>query len=380
MPIDRRIFNHFNYHLLLVVLAICAAGLIVLYSAGYNPNSTGESLGFWSYTAKSAPFAKQFMFMAVGLLAMVVGMILNNQTLYRLAYPLYTITIILLILVLLFGTVVNGSRRWFPIGGFRFQPSEMAKVVVILVMARYLSRTRLNPGGFTLKGIFWPLLLIAIPMALVIRQPDLGTSLAIGACGAGILFFIGIRPRTLLLLGITAMIAVVPLWQTLHTYQKKRVLTLVNPAADPLGSGYHLNQSKIAVGSGAFSGKGYMQGTQSQLEFLPEHTTDFVFSVLSEEWGFLGSTFVVSLYCALIFLLLRVALKSRDLFATFVVVGIATLFLFHAVVNIGMVIGVLPVVGITLPLFSYGGTSVMVSMFCIGIVLGISMRRYQFGQ
>ncbi|MDZ4786263.1 MAG: rod shape-determining protein RodA [bacterium] len=380
MLIDRRIFNHFNYKLLLATLFICAAGLVVLYSAGFDPNSTSRNLGIFGYAPKSVPFTKQAMFMGVGLIFMLVGMVVNSQSLYRVAYPFYIACILMLIGVLLFGTVVNGSRRWFPIGDFRFQPSEIAKVAVILVMARYLSRTRLPLGGFTLKSIIIPTLLMLLPMSLIIRQPDLGTALSLGSAGFGMLFFVGIRPRTLVSLAILGAIAVVPVWNSLHDYQKRRVWTLIDPTSDPLGSGYHLNQSKIAVGSGAFAGKGYFQGTQAQLEFLPEHTTDFVFSVLAEEWGFLGSVIVLGLYFFFMVSLLSIISKSRDIFASFIVVGVSSLFFFHIIVNIGMVIGILPVVGITLPLFSYGGSSVLVSMFCIGIVLGISMRKYQFGR
>ena len=380
MLIDRRIFNHFNYHLLLVTFAICATGLIVLFSAGYNPNSAGVPLGPWSYPVKSIPFAKQLAFMGVGVLVMLLGMAINNQTLYRVAYPIYIITLLLLVVVLFSGVVVNGSRRWFALGGLRFQPSELAKVAIILVMARYLSKSKLERGGFSLARLIPPGLLILMPMLLVMKQPDLGTALAIGGTGVGILLFVGVRPKALLAMLIAGLIAVVPLWYALHDYQKKRIMTLIDPSTDPLGSGYHLNQSKIAVGSGSFAGKGYLQGTQTQLEFLPEHTTDFVFSVLAEEWGFLGSVVLLGLYFSLLMLLFRVVGKSKDLFSAFIVVGITALFLFHIVVNIGMVIGLLPVVGITLPLFSYGGSSVLIFMFCIGVVLGISMRRYQFGQ
>lgn len=380
MLIDRRVFNYFNYHLLSVVGLIATAGLIVLYSAGFNPDSTGVPLGILPITVQSIPFAKQFVFFGAGLLAMVVGMLLSSQALHRIAIPLYILAVVLLIGVLLFGTVVNGSRRWFSLGSIRFQPAELVKVAVILLMARYLSKVKPPPAGFGLRDLVMPLLILFLPMALIMKQPDLGTALVVGAAGFGMLLFVGIRPKTLGIMAIVGALAVVPIWHSLHDYQKRRILTLVNPAADPLGSGYHLNQSKIAVGSGAFLGKGYLQGTQSQLEFLPEHTTDFVFSVLSEEWGFVGSIIVIGLYAVLIFLLLGIVARSRDLYGAYVTVGITALFLFHIVTNIGMVIGVLPVVGITLPLFSYGGSSVIVSMLCIGIVLGIGMRRYQFTQ
>jgi rod shape determining protein RodA len=378
--IDRRIFKYFNYHLLGVAALIAICGLIVLYSAGYNPDSPGVPLGALSINVKSAAFAKQFAFFGAGLVAMLFGMLLSSTSLHRLAIPGYILAIILLLGVALFGTVVNGSRRWFDLGGLRFQPSELVKVAVILVMARYLSTVSPPPGGFKLKDLFAPGALLLLPMALIMKQPDLGTALVVGATGAGMLLFAGVNFRTLIMLALVAAISAIPVWYSLHDYQRNRILTLINPGADPLGSGYHLNQSKIAVGSGEFLGKGYLQGTQSQLEFLPEHTTDFVFSVLAEEWGFIGCILVIGLYATLIFQLLNMASKIRDLFGAYVIIGVATLFTFHFFTNIGMVIGVLPVVGITLPLFSYGGSSVIVCMLALGIALGIGMRRYQFGQ
>jgi len=378
--IDRRIFKYFNYHLLGVAALIAICGLMVLYSAGYNPDSPGVPLGAFSINVKSAAFAKQFAFFGAGLVAMLFGMLLSSTSLHRLAIPGYILAIILLLGVALFGTVVNGSRRWFDLGGLRFQPSELVKVAIILLIARYLSRVSPPPGGFKLRDLFAPGALLLLPMALIMKQPDLGTALVVGATGAGMLLFAGVNFRTLIMLALVAAISAIPVWYSLHDYQRNRILTLINPGADPLGSGYHLNQSKIAVGSGEFLGKGYLQGTQSQLEFLPEHTTDFVFSVLAEEWGFMGCVLVVGLYATLIFQLLNMASKIRDLFGAYVIIGVATLFTFHFVTNIGMVIGVLPVVGITLPLFSYGGSSVIVCMLALGIALGIGMRRYQFGQ
>jgi len=220
MFIDRRMFNHFNYHLLTVTLLILCAGLMVLYSAGYNPDSVGVPLGPFSITVKSVAFARQFAFMGMGLVALVIGMSLSSQNLYRVAYPLYVLTLGLLIAVLLFGTVSNGSRRWFSILGFRFQPSEFVKVAVILVMARYLSKVKLPNGGFRLKNLILPALIVLVPMGLIIKQPDLGTGLVIGAIGAGMLLFVGINTKTLAVLVISGVIAIIPVWHSLHDYQK----------------------------------------------------------------------------------------------------------------------------------------------------------------
>jgi rod shape determining protein RodA len=215
-------------------------------------------------------------------------------------------------------------------------------------------------------------------MALIMKQPDLGSALAVGMVGAFMILFAGIRPR-IILISLALATAVAPLaWGKLHGYQQRRIMTLINPEADPRGSGYHITQSIIAVGSGEFSGKGFMKGTQVQLEFLPEHHTDFIFSVLAEEWGFMGGMILLGLYLFLIYRLLRVCSRSKDLFSSFVVLGIAIFFGVHAFINIGMVIGILPVVGIPLPLFSYGGSAVLTIMFSLGLALGISMRRTAF--
>lgn len=377
--IDRRIFRYFNYHLLGIGAAIACLGLIVLYSAGYNPDFAGVPLGPFEFNVKSVAFAKQFAFFGIGLVMMLFGMMLNSKFLYRISIPVYIVAIFLLIGVMLFGTVVNGSRRWFSLMSLRFQPAEMVKIAVILLMARYLSKVKPPVGGFRLKDLWIPGFIVGLPMALIMKQPDLGTALVVGAAGAGMLLFAGINFKTLLIMALTGAVAAVPAWYALHDYQQKRILTLINPAADPLGSGYHLNQSKIAVGSGEFFGKGFLNGTQSQLEFLPEHTTDFVFSVLAEEWGFIGCILVISLYSIFVLQMLRVAGQVKELFGAYVIVGVATLFAFHIITNIGMVIGILPVVGITLPLFSYGGSSVLACMFGLGLILGIGMRRYQFG-
>ncbi|MCB0339122.1 MAG: rod shape-determining protein RodA [Bdellovibrionales bacterium] len=379
MLIDRRVIAHFDLPLFLVAMLIPTIGLVVQYSAGYDPNGEGVSFWFLSQPILSVPFVKQLTFLAIGLVAALIGASLSSNFLNRWAYPLYWITIVLLVAVLLFGTVSHGSRRWISLGGFNFQPAELAKVSVIFVLARYLSKVEMPRFGFTLKQLTMPGLLLGFPMALVMRQPDLGTALSIGIIGASMILFVGIRPKVLASVALIIIISGVPAWHSLYPYQQRRILTLLDPAADPRGSGYHVNQSKIAVGSGELSGKGFLQGTQTQLEFLPEHTTDFVFSVLSEEWGFLGAVSVLGLYFLLLSLILRIGLRCRDFFSSLICFGVAVMLFFHMTVNIGMVLGLLPVVGLTLPLFSYGGSSMIMFMFSIGVVLGIGMRRFQFG-
>lgn len=378
MLIDRRFLAHFDWPLFILTLAVPSFGLIVLYSAGYDPDKVYLNLEWLGVEIHSAAFVKQILFLLLGLGSMVVGLSLTSSLLFRTAFIFYGSCLTLLVSVLLFGTVSNGSRRWLSLGSFNLQPSELMKLGVILALARYLSKHPPTKGGYGFLDLVMPLLIVGVPMGLIIRQPDLGTALSVGAIGGMMILFMGVRIRALVITAVVAVLTLFPAWHTLHGYQQRRVLTLFNPESDPLGSGYHIIQSKIAVGSGSFLGKGFLKGTQSQLEFLPEHTTDFVFSVLAEEWGFVGCVLVLSLYVALIVRILRVVLKNKDLFSSLVVFGIGSLILFHTVVNIGMVIGLLPVVGIPLPLFSYGGSSVISSMFSIGIVLGVSMRRLFF--
>jgi len=376
--IDRRLLRHFDWGLLLAALAVPAFGLIVLFSAGFNPDASTEG-GILSLVDQSRPFTRQLLFFCVGLVVMVVAAGIPTQTLQRYSYVMYGIGVLLLIAVALGGTVVNGSRRWLPLpAGFNLQPTELMKLGILLCIAKHISRYPPRNGPYTLKQLFLPAVLILIPMALIMKQPDLGSALAVGMVGAFMILFAGIRPR-IILISLALATAVAPLaWGKLHGYQQRRIMTLINPEADPRGSGYHITQSIIAVGSGEFSGKGFMKGTQVQLEFLPEHHTDFIFSVLAEEWGFMGGMILLGLYLFLIYRLLRVCSRSKDLLSSFVVLGIAIFFGVHAFINIGMVIGILPVVGIPLPLFSYGGSAVLTIMFSLGLALGISMRRTAF--
>jgi rod shape determining protein RodA len=285
----------------------------------------------------------------------------------------------MLVAVASFGVVVNGSRRWLDLGFVNLQPAEFMKLGLILFMAKRLAKNPPQDGSaFALRELIIPLLIVALPMALIMQQPDLGTALSLGLVGFIQILFMGVRPRALMLIAATLAILAYPAWLSLHDYQQRRILVLLNPESDPQGSGYHITQSKIAVGSGELFGKGFREGTQSQLEFLPEHTTDFVFSVLAEEWGFVGSVSILVLFLLLLFRMLRVASRARDVFSTLVAMGITAQFFGHIVINIGMVIGIMPVVGIPLPLMSYGGSAMLSLMFGLGIVQGVSMRRLMF--
>jgi rod shape determining protein RodA len=370
--IDRRLISHFDFALLALTLFIPCLGLVVLYSAGYDSDWV-RSIFYWEIHSQA--FLKQLIFLAVGILVLLVGVTLPPGWLSRYAWVFYLGCLALLVGVDVFGSIVKGSQRWLSVGGFNIQPAEPAKLAVVLALARHISKNPPGPGGYRLKELIWPFGIFLVPAALIIGQPDLGTALVVMSVGFLMVLFMGIRVKALVLLALPVLVAVYPAWIHLHDYQKKRIQVMFNPEIDPRGSGYHINQSKIAVGSGAVFGKGYMQGTQTQLEFLPEHTTDFVFSVLAEEWGFLGSVLVISVYFVFLSKLLTVVGRSKDLFSGMVCFGIAALILVHTVINIGMVVGILPVVGLPLPLFSYGGSSVLSCMFAIGIVLGLDMRR-----
>jgi len=378
--IDRRLIQAFDWGLFGAFQLIPLAGMVVLYSAGFDSDSTASFLPWLSKYVPSPALVRQISFILIGLVVMMMAVALPTVWLQRSAYVLYAIIIIALIAVLLFGRVSNGSRRWLTFGPLNIQPAEAMKLALILTFARYLSRHPPPEGGYKFVSILIPLAIVGVPMLLVMKQPDLGTALMLGGIGMSMLLFVGIRRRVLVSMLVLAIGAAYPLWNMLHDYQQKRVLMLFNPETDAQGSGYHIIQSIIAVGSGGFAGKGFLRGTQSQLEFLPEHSTDFIFSVLAEEWGFIGCVVVILLYALFLYRLLRVAQRSRDLFGTLVAVGVSALIFIHVFVNIGMVIGLLPVVGIPLVLFSYGGSSLISTMFSIGVVLGISMRRFAYGK
>jgi rod shape determining protein RodA len=371
--LDRRLLQKIDWMLLASVLSVPLIGLIVLFSAGYNHSSDLPITDISSLYLKSPSFSKQLMFL-------LIGVIIPSRWYFTLAPVVYSASVTLLILVALFGTVVKGSRRWLDLGPINLQPAELTKMGVILALARILSKLPPPRGGYNFIQLLSPAILFLVPMALIMKQPDLGTALSLGAVASSMILFAGIRPKLLVALIFGAMLTLIPLWHSLHQYQKNRIVALFNSEADPRGTGYHIIQSKIAVGSGELFGKGYLKGSQTQLEFLPEHTTDFIFSVLAEEWGFLGCVCVICMYLILVWMLIRVTLKVRDTFSVYLVVGVTSQIAFHAFVNMGMVVGLLPVVGIPLPMFSYGGSSLLSTLFGIGLVFGVYVRRGLVGQ
>jgi rod shape determining protein RodA len=274
--------------------------------------------------------------------------------------------------VSLFGEVVNGARRWLNLGVGRFQPSEMMKIAMPLMLAWYFHR---REGSIRLRDFALATLLLVVPVLLVARQPDLGTALLIAAAGFTVIFFAGLSWKVLVGLGLLALAALPPLWGVLHDYQRRRILTLLDPSTDPLGSGYHIIQSTIAVGSGGVTGKGWLNGSQTHLEFIPERATDFIFAVYSEEFGLIGNVVLLALYALLVGRGLSIAAQAPTQFTRLLAGAVTLIFFTYAFVNMGMVAGILPVVGVPLPFVSYGGTALATLYVGIGILMSIYRHR-----
>ena len=362
-----RFLANVDWQLVVSTLLLSAIGMLLLYSAGFE-GKTGTSL----------PMTRQAASFAAGFSVFCICAVIQPSVWRRLAIPLYLIGSLLLVLVLLRGAVAGGSQRWLNLGFIRVQPSEFMKVGLVLALARVFSSENAPKERYGFLQLLLPSLILLLPVGLIIVEPDLGTSLCYILIGGSMLLLVGVKRKVATRLCLLASAFCYPAWSMLKEYQKKRILSFINPELDPLGIGYHSNQSKIAVGSGALTGKGYLQGTQTQLSFLPEQTTDFIFSVLAEEWGFIGSISVIILYGFLIMRIFAFVSRSSDRFSAYVSVGVASMFFWHIVINIGMATGTLPVVGLTLPLLSYGGSSLVTMMAGLGIVTGMSSRRFMF--
>ncbi|PJB42013.1 MAG: rod shape-determining protein RodA [Deltaproteobacteria bacterium CG_4_9_14_3_um_filter_44_9] len=367
MKFDRRLVSNFDWFLLLITIIIATIGIFNIYSATFAGKEPGGM----------PIYLKQVCWIVVGIFVMFLSFCVDYRLLERFAYPLFTVAVLLLILVIPFGKSVSGSRRWLELGGFSLQPSEFFKIAIIFILSKYFSK---YPGYSlgAIRGLFIPFLMLALPVVLVLLQPDLGTALIIILIFLSLLLFNGIKMKNILIMSSVFLAGLPLFWHYLKSYQKMRILTFVNPDLDPLGSGYHIIQSKIAIGSGAFWGKGFLKGTQSRLLFLPEQHTDFVFSVFAEEWGFLGSLMVVSLYLLVVLWGFRIASHSREGFCAFLTFGIVSMFFWQIFINIGMSLGIIPVVGVPLPLMSYGGSSTISFLLGIGILINISTRRFLF--
>ena len=365
--IDRRLFTNFDWTLYGLVVLIAAIGVLNIYSASA------------SYKMIGAPFfIKQIYWIAGGLLLVVTICSIDYHLLEDVAYWVYGALLFLLVVVLIAGRSSMGATRWLHLGFFSIQPSEPMKIVIIAVFARYFS---LHPPaeGIGLRDLLYPLLFLAGPVLLIMKQPDLGTAILVILIVCTMMLYVGVKWGTIVSVFLAAVPATTLGWHYfLREYQKNRILNFIDPERDPLGSGYHIIQSKIAVGSGGILGKGFLGGTQSHLRFLPEQHTDFAFSVFAEEWGFIGCLVMLVLYLFLILWGLHIAGRCNDRFGSLMAVGVTAMLFWHIIINMGMVIGLFPVVGVPLPFFSYGGTSMITSMVGVGILLNISMRRFMF--
>ncbi len=346
---------HVDLLLLLLLLIVIIGGLVVLYSA------SGQSL---------ATVKRQGVYLLLGLGVMFTVAQIPPHWMQRLAPWAYGGALLLLVLVLVYGVGAKGAQRWLSVGGFRFQPAEIMKLAMPVLIAAYLGQRHLPP---VFKHVFWSLVLIFLPVVLIVKQPDLGTSILVCASGLVVLFFAGLSWRYIAAAFTLLVVGSWPMWQfVLHDYQKKRILTLLNPDADRLGAGWNIIQSKTAIGSGGVSGKGWLQGTQSHLDFLPEGHTDFIIAVLAEEFGLMGVLALLGVYLLILLRGLVIAARAQESFGRLLAAAITMTFFVYVFVNIGMVSGLLPVVGVPLPLVSQGGTAVVTLLAGFGILMAIA--------
>ena len=362
-PSDLRLAQKFwqvNWALVLLVTMAASIGFAMLYSAA-NGN-----LSPWA--------SKQILVFSVGLVMMLTIAVIDIRFWMRYAYVCYAITLGLLVYVEFFGTEINNAQRWIKFGGFQVQPSEFMKITLIMVLARYFHRLNIEDIGRP-HFLIIPLLLIAAPVLLIQRQPDLGTALFLVICGGAMFFLAGVRIWKFVVV-LTATVAALPVaWPFLRDYQKDRILTFLSSDADPLKEGYHIMQSKIALGSGGLFGRGFMQGTQSHLKFLPERQTDFIFTMLAEEFGLVGGLGLLGLYTLLLLYGLSIALRCQNQFGRLLAMGVIVMFFLYAFINIAMVMGLIPVVGLPLPLISFGGTAMITVLAGFGFLICVSVHR-----
>ncbi len=356
--------KNIDYILLAAIVLIAAFGIATLYSATYGVSS-----------AVNYP-ARQAVWTGIGFVLMFAAILIDYRHFLRLAYLFYFFNLAALLLVSLHGRTVGGAQRWLSVGGFMLQPSEFIKPVLVLAIAKFFSNR--EEQAKSVKCLLAASVLVLIPMVLVIQQPDLGTALMLMPLFLALVYAAGVPGKYLASI-IAGGIALMPLfWFILKDYQKSRLLVFLNPDIDPLGAGYSINQSRIAIGSGGFSGRGWLSGTQTQLSFLPENRTDFVFSTVGEEFGFIGAFFIIALYTFVIMRGLRIAREAKDTGAVLVAVGVSIMLLLHMFVNIGMATGMLPVVGMPLPLLSYGGSATVSSLAAVGLLINIRSRRFKY--
>ncbi len=361
---DRRLLINFDWIMLTAVLVVTAFGLVNLYSATHH-GAGGSSL-----------FYRQITYILAGFVIILAIISFDYRRFLTYNYLIYGIVLLLLLVALFSGKSIAHTQRWISLGFINIQPSEPAKLALVITLASYYSR-RDTGEGFTLRELTVPALLTLIPFLLIYKQPDLGTGLLLVFIFLSMTLFVKLKLRTFATLAVGGIALVIVGWKfLLKPYQKQRIETFLNPDSDPMGQGYHITQSKIAIGSGFKFGKGFLHGTQVHLDFLPERHTDFAFSVWAEEWGFLGSLVFLGCYFFMILWGLNIAISARDKFGVLLAFGVVSLIFWQAFINLAMVLGMMPVVGMPLPLFSYGGSSLWTTLAGIGILMNIRMRRF----
>ncbi len=344
--------------LVFLVTLVACFGFILMYSAAQGHFSPWAS--------------RQMIHFAIFMPIMIVIGLIDLRFWYKSAYLFYYIALALLLVVHLLGYTAMGATRWIDLGVMKLQPSELMKICIIFALARYFHD--LGDKSINLQHLIVPSIMLIIPIALIIKQPDLGTAMILLMLGV-IMFFIAGVKKWVFIAGVISFSIAIPLtWQFLYDYQKNRILTFIDPTRDPLGDGYNIIQSKIAIGSGGFTGKGFMQGSQSQLQFLPEHQTDFIFTMISEEWGFLGAGLVLIAFSMIIFYCYIIALNARSKFGRLLAMGVVSMFFLHVFINVAMVMGLLPAVGVPLPLLSYGGTMMTTILIGFGLVISVHIH------
>ncbi|MCE1246473.1 MAG: rod shape-determining protein RodA [Firmicutes bacterium] len=348
-----------DYVLILLMVVLVVYGLIIIYSANNKDMGAGSE------------FIRQIRYFVIGLVFLILFASIDYQFWVRMEPYLYLLNLLILGAVLVAGKEALGAQRWISIGGFTFQPSEFAKILMILCLAIRLS----DEDALQTEKLVGTLIYLGIPMALIMKQPDLGTALVLIAILFAMLFVRGLNPAWILA-SVAAGMGISPF--VLKEYQKTRLLVFLNPDVDPTGSGWNIRQSMIGIGSGKLWGKGLLFGTQTQLQFVPEHSRDFIFTVLGEELGFMGGASLIALYFFLLLKILKIAQEARDFFGTLIATGVGAMLFFHVFINIGMTMGIMPVTGIPLPFLSYGGSAIITNMMAIGLLLSISLRKEQF--
>lgn len=365
---DKRLISHLNWGLIFCIAALFFVGIINLYSA--SGTRIEDGLAFSDF------YQKQLIWGGLGLIAMFGAVCLDYRKLRNFAWVFYVISLILLIMVPFAGKTVYGAKRWLSLGFFSIQPSEAVKLSVLVLAARLLAQDG-SPLGWT--DFFKVVLIGIVPATLILLQPDLGTTMLILFILAGMILFHGIRSYVFKTCVLLAPLLALFMWFVgMHDYQRQRILSFLNPDSDPRGAGYHILQSRIAIGSGEIWGKGFREGTQSQLRFLPERHSDFAVAVFGEEWGFAGCVVLVTLFCLFLLAIFSTAAQAKDRFGSMLVAGVFFYFFCQIFINMGMVIGLMPVVGVPLPFISYGGSATVVNFTLLGIVLSVSMRRFMF--